>query len=72
MGLEVEILQPLKPMIIWQEDEVIILIHYLAKLLNEKISPAEYIDEYQWIDINNLPDDCAPNIKPVIEEYKKL
>ncbi len=72
MGLEIKIIRPLKPMVIWQEDEVIILIHYLAELVNEEIKLANYIKEYQWIDINNLPEDCSPNIKPVIEEYKKI
>ena len=24
----------------------------------------------QWFDINDLPDDCAPNIKPIIKVYK--
>jgi len=68
MGLEIKILKPLKPMVIWKEDEVIILIHYLAELVTEEIKPADYIKEYKWLDIDNLPDDCSPNIKPVIEE----
>jgi len=69
MGLGVKIIKPLKPMVIWQEDEIIILIHYLAELINDDIKPADYIKKYDWLDINNLPDDCAPNIKPVIEKY---
>ncbi len=68
MGLEVKIIKPIKPMVIWKKDEVIILIHYLAKLITEEIKPAGYIKEYAWLDINNLPDDCSPNIKPVIKE----
>ena len=69
MGADVKIIRPLKPMVIWQKDEVIILLHYLAELLNEEIKPADYIKEYAWLDINNLPTDCSPNIKPVIAEY---
>ncbi|MAF13602.1 MAG: hypothetical protein CMI53_01785 [Parcubacteria group bacterium] len=72
MGLEVKIGKALKPMVIWQDDEVIILIHYLAELVTEEIKAADYIKEYDWLDIDNLPDDCSPNIKPVIDEYKKL
>ena len=71
MGLEVKIIKPLKPMVIWMEDEVIVLIHYLAELITEEIKPADYIKEHAWINIDNLPEDCAPNIKLVIEEYKK-
>ncbi|MFA6255440.1 MAG: NUDIX domain-containing protein [Patescibacteria group bacterium] len=72
MGIDVKIIRPLRPMVIWQKDEVIILLHYLAELTNnEEIKPADYIKEYAWLDINNLPADCSPNIKPVIDEYKK-
>ncbi|MFA6322150.1 MAG: NUDIX domain-containing protein [Candidatus Buchananbacteria bacterium] len=72
MGLDIKIAKAIKPMVIWQGDQVIILIHYLAELINEEFQPADYIREWSWIDINNLPNDCSPNIKPVIEEYKKL
>ncbi len=68
IGLEVKIIKPLKPMIIWNEDEVIILIHYLAELITEEIKPASYIKEYAWLEIDNLPDDCFPNVKAVIGE----
>jgi ADP-ribose pyrophosphatase YjhB (NUDIX family) len=71
MGIECEIIKPLNPMIIWQEDKTIILIHYLAKRTSDKIEPAEFIDAWDWFDIKNLPSDCAPNIKPLIEEYLK-
>ena len=72
MGLEVKIIKALKPMVIWQKDEVIILIHYLAELMTKEVKPADYIKEYKWLDIDNLPEDCSPNIRPVIEEYKNL
>ena len=72
MGLVIKITKPLKPMVLWQEDEVIILIHYLAESVSEEIKPAKYIKEYDWLDIDNLPDDCSPNIKPIIDEYKNL
>ena len=67
MGLEVKITKVLNPMVIWQEDEVIILIHYLAEMVSEEIAPADYIKEYKWLDIDNLPNNCSPNIKPIIE-----
>lgn len=68
MGIDVELIKPLKPMVLWNEDETIILIHYLAKRTSDKIEPASFIKEWQWFNINNLPNDCAPNIKPVIDE----
>jgi len=42
----------------------------LAKRLGE-IKHGADIKDSQWFDINNLPTDCAPNIKPVIQEYRK-
>lgn len=72
MGLDIEIIKPLKPMMIKHPDKentMVILIHYLAKRIGE-IKPANFIEEFAWFDINNLPKNCAPNIRPVVEEYK--
>lgn len=74
MGLEVEIIAPIKPMMIkhpTRENVYVVLIHYLAKRLNE-IVPGPNIIEYGWFSVDDLPEKCAPNIRPVIEEYKKL
>jgi ADP-ribose pyrophosphatase YjhB (NUDIX family) len=70
MGIAVEIIQPLKPIMLYKEGKVIVLIHYLAKRKGE-IIPGEGIVEWDWHDINNLPEDCAPNVYEVIEDYKK-
>ncbi len=68
MGLEVELLRPLKPMMIEMTDKIVVLIHYLAERKGE-VRPGADIIAWDWFDINNLPEDVAPNIKPVIEEY---
>lgn len=73
MGIEVEIIRPLKPMLVFRPDhpeKLVILIHYLAKRIGE-IKPGKNILEWDWFDINNLPNDCAPNVFEVIREYKK-
>lgn len=71
MGLKVKIIRPLSPMVVWEKDRVIVLFHYLAEMTSEEIKPADYIKEYGWLEIDDLPADCSPNIKPIIEEYKK-
>jgi len=74
MGIEVEILFSLKPMLVVKHgdpNKYIILIHYLAKRIGE-VKTGEDIIEWNWFDIDNLPENCAPNIAPVIEDYKKL
>ena len=68
MGLEIELIRPLKPMMIDMPDKVVILIHYLATRKGD-IKPGADILAWDWFDIHNLPNDSAPNIKPVIEEY---
>ena len=74
MGINVKILAPIKPMLIKhpdKKDTFVILIHYLARRLGQ-IKASSEIDEWEWFDINHLPKDCAPNIEPVIDEYKRL
>ena len=79
IGVTVKLIKPLKPLIIWNEvpetgseqPEAIILIHYLASI-NQEPTKGEQILAMEWFDINNLPDDCAPNIKPIIQNYLDL
>lgn len=76
IGLEVKLIKPLKSMVIWNEipetgsnqPQAIILIHYLAEISAEPQAGKDIL-ALEWFDINNLPDDCSPNIKPVIAEY---
>lgn len=71
MEIEVEIIKPLKPIMLKKDGRVIVLIHYLAKKIGE-IKLGNGIVDWGWHDINNLPDDCADNVYEVIEDYKKL
>ena len=71
MGIEVEIIKSLKPILLYQNERVIILIHYLAKRIGE-ITPGQDIAEWAWHDIKNLPDNCTPNVYKVIEEIGML
>jgi 8-oxo-dGTP pyrophosphatase MutT (NUDIX family) len=70
LGIDVELIKPIKPMILWRKNEIVILIHYLAKRIG-KVKPGKHIREWAWIDIKKLPKDIAPNIKPVIDSLKK-
>lgn len=70
MGLEVELLRPLKPVMQRLEDgRIIILIHYEARRLND-VTPGEEIREWGWYPIDNLPESLAPNITLVLESIK--
>jgi len=74
MGIGIKIIMPLKPMMVkhsTRPDTIVILIHYLAKRVGP-VKPGADITEWKFLDINKLPSNCAPNIKPVIDEYKRL
>ena len=74
---KIEIIRPLNPMIIYKNPQTkeamtIVLIHYLAKLLNkDEIKPIEPIKEVKWLDIGEIKQgkhEVAPNIKFLIEK----
>lgn len=74
MGIDIEILMTIKPMLIKHPDKpntVVLLVHYLAKRKGE-IKKGNDIEEWKWFDIDDLPQHCAPNIEPVIKDYKRL
>lgn len=51
--------------------EIVVLIHYLATYTGE-IVPGRDVEVWDWHDIKNLPTDCAPNIKPILERAASL
>ena len=46
---------------------VAVLVHYLAKRIGEVVLGQE-IAEGDWFPVDDLPEDCAPNIKPIISK----
>ncbi|MFH1235952.1 MAG: NUDIX domain-containing protein [Parcubacteria group bacterium] len=71
MGIGIDIIRPLSTMMTKKGDDVVVLVHFLAKRIG-KVFPGPDIREWKWVPIKDLPDDCAPNIKPIVEEAKKL
>ena len=70
MGIDIELLD-VRPYImhVAKGDMDIILVHFLSKRIGE-IVPGADIREWNWFDIGDLPEDVAPNIKPVLEYFK--
>ncbi len=74
MGIDIEILND-EPFITFSRKETadgkidIILVHFLAKRIGE-IKPGADIREWQWLELNNLPDDLGPNIRPALKHFK--
>jgi len=73
----IEIIKPLHPMIIWKNPQTkermaIVLIHYLAKILNKnEIKPCGETKETKWLSIEEIragKHNVAPNIKFLIEK----
>ena len=66
MGIEVEIIKPLKTTLGQKPDgRIIVLVHFLAKRIGE-IKPGKDIAKWAWHDIFHLPTDCAENVYAVI------
>ncbi len=67
LGIDIQIIRPLKPLLVQKPSgEVVVLIHFLAKRIGE-ITPGADIREWNWFDVKNLPENLAPNIKPVLD-----
>lgn len=66
MGIEIEIIKPLPTLEAEQRGKRYILHHFLAKRIGE-IEPGEEVVEWGWHDIENLPEDCAPNVCEIIK-----
>jgi ADP-ribose pyrophosphatase YjhB (NUDIX family) len=49
-------------------DVDVLLVHYLAKRIGD-IKPGADIREIEWLDINSLPDNLAPNILPTLKHF---
>jgi 8-oxo-dGTP pyrophosphatase MutT (NUDIX family) len=73
MGIEIEILDPV-PFLLHTPKETpernidVLLVHYLAKRIGE-IVPGEEIRRWEWVDIQNLPDNLGPNIIPTLQHF---
>ncbi len=74
MGVDVKLIKPIKPMIVWRKDETVILIHYLAKRMSD-VKPADFVKEWAWVSVKDILDGkitgLGENIKPVIKEIQK-
>ncbi|MFA6525729.1 MAG: NUDIX hydrolase [Patescibacteria group bacterium] len=74
LGIDVDIIDPV-PFIVLDKkvtaDGVfdVKLVHYLAKR-NGNIEPGFDIREWGWFDVNNLPENIAPNIIPALKHFK--
>ena len=72
MGIDIEILRPLRTLMVKRKDDesYAILVHYLAKRMGE-IAPGPDIVEWAWHHMHKLPPDCAQNVKEIISDYIK-
>lgn len=73
LGIEIQIIKPLRTLWVNRPDKntYAILVHYLAKRIGE-IKPGPETIEWGWFDINNLPENCAPNVYEIINDYKNM
>ena len=73
MGIDIKITNP-EPFIMYTQKKTedgivdVILVHWLAERIGE-IKPGQDIREWKWLDIDNLPDNLAPNIIPTLKHF---
>ncbi|MDO8521121.1 MAG: NUDIX hydrolase [bacterium] len=76
IGVDVTLLYPLKPMVLWNEHpegggekpQAIMLVHYCATINDEPIKGKEVL-AMEWFPLDKLPHDSAPNVALVIKDY---
>lgn len=70
LGIDIEIIRPLQTILVKRPDKdgYAVLAHFLATRKSE-IVPGEKITDWGWFDIQNLPPDCAPSIRQVLDSY---
>lgn len=76
MGIDIKVLDE-EPFITFTRKETdegktdVILVHFLAERVGE-IKAGTDIREWNWFDINNLPDNLAPNIIPALKHFNLI
>ncbi|MBT4849793.1 NUDIX hydrolase [Candidatus Parcubacteria bacterium] len=69
LGIDIEIIDNTPFITYASKDNMdIILVHFLAKRIGE-IKPSADIREWNWHDLDNLPDKLGPNIIPVLKHF---
>ena len=69
IGIEIEIIKPLRTTENEQRGKKYILHHFLAKRIGE-IKPGKDIVEWGWFPIDKLPTDCAENVIQIIADLR--
>lgn len=74
LGIDIQILRPLKTLIVKRPDVAdgyAILIHYLAKRVSEVDPSTKETVEWGWFDVNDLPKNCTDNVREVVISFLK-
>lgn len=70
IGIDVEVSgDPYFFLFEFNEDTDIILIHYRAKIINGKPQTTDEIEEVEWFDIDELPENTFDNVRPVLNHF---
>ena len=69
MGIDIKVAN-VEPFITHAKKNVadVILVHFLAERVGE-IKPRKDIREWQWFELDKLPNNLAPNIIPVLKHF---
>lgn len=73
VGVDIEILRALDTFfkVLDNPDgtkRIVVLVHYLARILGGELRAGEGVVEYGWFPVNNLPE-CTDNVREVLKKY---
>ena len=74
LNIDIKLLDNGSCVLIFERDkdgkkEYVVLIHYLAEIINGEPKSGRDVREFNWFEVNSLPEDCAPNIRPVLKYF---
>ncbi|MFA5076318.1 MAG: NUDIX domain-containing protein [Patescibacteria group bacterium] len=49
--------------------ELVVLVHYLAEIISGEPQAGRDVVEFAWHKVDNLPTDCAPNIRSAVDYF---
>jgi len=74
LGVESEIVAPLRPEVRWDgpEESTFVLLHYAVRLPSLDFTPNEEVVQYRWVPFSDLGRyKVWPNILRICEEYRR-
>ncbi|OGH74080.1 MAG: hypothetical protein A3C90_02215 [Candidatus Magasanikbacteria bacterium RIFCSPHIGHO2_02_FULL_51_14] len=68
LGIDLEIIKQMRTTYRTISDSAKVTLHHFLAQRTGDIIPGDITVEWGWFDINNLPDNCAPNVYEILKD----